>query len=357
MEEQIPLYALGTLEGAEREGLRRHLAAGCPVCAGRLAEAEAVFGVMALGAMTEGTVVPTGAKARLDGLIGGLEAGGGASSNGGESSQNGAEGQDGVGSQEDELSRAERSGLRLTEGDTPMRTTSARRSFPWAAMLAAACVAAGVTVGLMYMPLREAEKRYAAVQGEMCELREHKQTSEQKNEALVQEREELKRRLGQVELALSAERRRVTELTTEIVSLETRTRKLSEELVVVENMLKSTQLVTVDLKGTPEEAGGAPEGKAKLVVDLEQKVWKLYAANLKPLEGDGVYEFWLITTDGTKVAMGNFKVNEQGVGTLSDKVPTPLPALAAAAISREPTVLPRDAKEPRGPIQALGAFQ
>jgi anti-sigma-K factor RskA len=40
------LYAAGALEPAEREALREHLATGCPVCAGALAEAEATVAQM-----------------------------------------------------------------------------------------------------------------------------------------------------------------------------------------------------------------------------------------------------------------------------------------------------------------------
>ena len=37
------LYAAGSLDGGERDGLRAHLESGCPQCAGSLAEAEAIL--------------------------------------------------------------------------------------------------------------------------------------------------------------------------------------------------------------------------------------------------------------------------------------------------------------------------
>jgi anti-sigma-K factor RskA len=41
-------YAIGSLEGQEREELRAHLAGGCPQCAGALAEAEAILAQLPL---------------------------------------------------------------------------------------------------------------------------------------------------------------------------------------------------------------------------------------------------------------------------------------------------------------------
>lgn len=343
LDEQITLYALGTLEGAELEGLRRHLASGCPACAGRLAEAETTLALLPLATLTPSVEVPAGAKARLDALIAGNES---SLSNNGES----------------ELSRAERSGLRLTESDTPfpVATPARRQGIPWIPMAVAACLAAGVCGLAMYMPLREAQEKLTSLDSQFTTHRAEREKEQESLKLAIAQQEQLKAQLASVESQLgivrnevASERQKAAQLTTDLVNLQTQNKKLADDLVVAENMLKSTQLVTVDLKGQPE----TPDGKAKLVVDLEQKIWKLYAANLKPLPGDACYEFWLITADGTKVAMGNFKVDEHGVGVLSDKVPQPLPALAAAAISQEPKPLPRDAKEPTGPIQAVGKFQ
>src|SRR5947209_1955371 len=44
----IPLYAMGALEPAEAEAVRRHLAGGCPACQGALAEAKALGGQLAM---------------------------------------------------------------------------------------------------------------------------------------------------------------------------------------------------------------------------------------------------------------------------------------------------------------------
>ncbi len=45
----MPLYVADAMDAAEREGLRRHLAAGCVACVGHLAEATATFASVGLG--------------------------------------------------------------------------------------------------------------------------------------------------------------------------------------------------------------------------------------------------------------------------------------------------------------------
>jgi anti-sigma-K factor RskA len=46
--DQIPFYAAGALNEEEMEQVRQHLASGCPLCAGRLAEVEAMMALLAL---------------------------------------------------------------------------------------------------------------------------------------------------------------------------------------------------------------------------------------------------------------------------------------------------------------------
>lgn len=58
------LYAAGALEPAEREALRAHLSTGCPVCAGALAESEAIV------AQAAGAIAPVAPPpAALDKLM------------------------------------------------------------------------------------------------------------------------------------------------------------------------------------------------------------------------------------------------------------------------------------------------
>jgi hypothetical protein len=62
----IVLYAAGALEDSEQQELRQHLASGCAVCAGRLAEAEALLANMPLALPAQ--MAPIGAREKL--LIG-----------------------------------------------------------------------------------------------------------------------------------------------------------------------------------------------------------------------------------------------------------------------------------------------
>jgi anti-sigma-K factor RskA len=61
--DQVLLYAAGALEPEEAEGVRRHLAGGCPSCAGELAQSQALLASMAL--TLPPAVVPPGARQRL----------------------------------------------------------------------------------------------------------------------------------------------------------------------------------------------------------------------------------------------------------------------------------------------------
>jgi anti-sigma-K factor RskA len=56
-------FALGVLEGAERDEVLAHLRTGCPVCAGRLAEAHAILAAIPLS--MNRAPAPVGARQRL----------------------------------------------------------------------------------------------------------------------------------------------------------------------------------------------------------------------------------------------------------------------------------------------------
>jgi hypothetical protein len=170
----------------------------------------------------------------------------------------------------------------------------------------------------------------------------------------------LQKQLADGREKLAATEKRLAELETfagdrqaELARLKTEKEILDTTLVALRRdveMLYSGQLVTLELKGQP---GVSPEARARLLVDLKLKVWRLYADELPRLEGGRVYEFWLITADGAKVPMGSFTPDAQGRGTLSDKVPDPLPALAAAAVSDEPGP---GARQPTGKLHVVGEF-
>jgi hypothetical protein len=338
-QDDILLYAAGALEDPERSALLAHLSTGCSRCAGELAEAQATWALVGLSAMST-TAVPAGAKAKLDGLIEGSA--------------------DGVGS-------PERDGLRMEGEPEPLQVAgegmrigrSAERrggGAGWGKMLLAASVGIALTAGVSWLTLgtswQQAERRAEGLVAEVSAVRGAQKMVEDELTAATASIEEFKARLADADSELAKVRTELTSIKSKnealdemVVSLRTdlnATRKVAE-------MLYSKQLLTLDLKGQTE----SPDAQARLLVDLQNKIWKLYATDLKPLDGR-VYEFWLITADGAKVPMGSFTVDEKGQGTLNGIVPDPLPKLAAAAVSDEPGP---GAKEPTGTLHVIGQFQ
>lgn len=344
-DELITLYAVGALEGAERDALRSHLATGCPRCAGLLAEAEATWALIGLGALEGSVELPAAAKAALDSRIEGSA--------------------DGIG-------LTERDGLRLPGAPDPFRLGPGGqlvRSAPagggrrWGSLLLAACLGIGLTAAAAYLTLgTELNRTRTQVDGllsEVSAVRGSKQLADEELKALAEERDALATRLSDTEGKLATTETQLREMSSQLAQL-LEEREISKDLITalrtdlaatqkVAEMLYSKQLLTLDLAGQ----NPTPEARARLLVDLQNKVWKLYATDLKPLNGR-VYEFWLITEDGTKVPMGSFTVDADGKGTLTGEVPDPLPALAAAAVSDEPGP---GAKQPTGTIHVIGQFR
>ncbi len=296
-EEEIILFAAGSLDRDEGDHVRGHLATGCPECAGRLAAAEATLGWVGLSAMDETTKVPEAAKAKLDRLI--------------------------TGEAEEQVGAGERSGLRISD-----HPSEPRRAAAWWPAAIAAVVAAGVSVGILYPKLTDERDRAAALQVENLTVRDDKSKLEER---------------------LAAANATVVALTSERNSAAVQLAAAEKAQRELEMMLHSTQLVTLDLKGTADDAGA----KGMLLVDLKNGIWKFFATNLKPMP-NRQFEFWLITADGTKVPMGHFATNALGEGDVGNKVPDPLPKLAMAAVSDEP--VGSTPSQPSGSLHVTGEF-
>lgn len=119
------LYAGDLMEPAERDALRAHLMAGCPVCVGALAEAEATLAQM-ITAVTPMTP-PTGAIDKLMMRVG--------------------------------PSTADAARVARTESQAGPRIEprpESRRSSPWVASLLAAAAAVAITSGLWMYVTRDA---------------------------------------------------------------------------------------------------------------------------------------------------------------------------------------------------------
>lgn len=362
-DELIDLYAAGALDNdapgaGERQRVRSHLATGCPQCSGRLAESEAVLARFALSTLAPGAKVPAGAKARLDALLdeetaekAGLIIGVGAAEREGLTTE-------GRGNTDRRTHGADGPGP-MAIGGAGARTGWRTWVFPASV---AAVLAAAVTGGLMFTEVARLEKQSAGLISEAEAVRGAKDLADGELKTLEAAHEErgtqlvaTTERLAASEKMLDEINRRLTEANTTLARLQGEKQGTDEQLVSVRTelaqtqlMLRSKQLVAIELKG--QEA--SPDAQARLLVDLENKVWKLYASNLKPLEGR-VYEFWLITAEGAKVPMGSFTPGAEGLGYLGDRVPVPTPKLVAAAITDEPGP---GAREPTGKMHVVGQF-
>lgn len=366
-EELITLYAVDALEASEREAVRAHLASGCPRCAALLAEAQATWSLVGLAALDEAATVSPKVKAELDLRIEGAA--------------------DGVGLGEREGLRmldAPRAGARAGESLARQGLAAggvSRRGvgggWSWRGLLAAACVGAAVTAGVAFLTWGSEVRRLrtqtdgllseiSAVRGAQKLAEEQLAEASEARDEMTATVESMREQLGQTQerltltqTQLGEARRQLDVLTGELTearrrgeSAEAMVRALREELSATQklaDMLYSRQLLTLELSGQAP----SPAARARLLVDLQNKVWKLYVSDLTPREGR-VYEFWLITADGQKVPMGDFEVDENGRATLTGVVPDPLPALAAAAVSDEPGP---GAKEPTGALHVVGRFQ
>jgi len=344
-QDDILLYAIGALEEPERSRLRAHMAMGCPECAGQVSEAEATWSLVGLTALDGKWAVPAGAKAALDARIEGST--------------------EGVGSDEKHGLRlaGERGALVLPTAAGAGGVRGGKVGAGWGRVLLAACLAVGVTAGASWLTLgsamQRAEREAGGLRAEVSAVRGAQKMAEDELKLALTMQEESDEKLATAAAAVEQFKAKLAEAETQLTSLKSRSDALDEMVVslrtdltatrAVAEMLYSKQLLTLDLKGQP----GQPEAQARLLVDLQNKIWKLYATDLKPLDGR-VYEFWLITADGAKVPMGNFTVDAKGQGTLNGIVPDPLPKLAAAAVSDEPGP---GATEPTGTLHVIGQFQ
>jgi hypothetical protein len=317
MHDQIEPYAAGALSDQDREGVRVHLESGCNACNGAFRDAQETLAAYALSALTPAVVVRPSLKDRLDVRIDSDDEAG--------------------------LSRAERGVLGKIGMERPPRR------LPWLLPAAiAAGLSAALTLGLMSLETSRLNLEIVGRTKEVDGLRLTQGRLETEVAELTTARDEALAKLDEASTqlaSLQAELVKVRQQSSEGSDLVV---ALREELRVTGEMLRSQQLLALELKGQD----ASPTASARLMIDLKQKVWKLYTADLKPLDGR-VYEFWLITADGTPVPMGSFTPDAEGRGSLGDKVPDPLPKLAKAAISDEPGP---NARTPSGRLHVVGEF-
>lgn len=357
--ELIELYAADALEAGERAKVRAHLGGGCATCAGKLAEAEQVWGQIGLAPLAElelPTGVLEGAKNRLDAMIS----------------------EEGVGEAEREglrIGAGERVGVNGFEGgyagtngavvrsEKVMRgggSGGGRSGMGW--ILPAAVLVGGLTAGLMWTQVSDAHKEADGLRSEVAAVRGAKDEADAEVEKLKSTQDSAGEKLNAINEKLAIAEKRVEEISKELEASKAELVKLQAgpkddgmvtalraELATAQQtieMLHSKNLLDIKLAGQPDAPGAA----GRLLVDLDKKVWKLYTTGLVPIDGR-VYEFWLITKDGVKVPMGSFTPGADGRSVIGAAVPDPLPVLASAAITDE---IDGNVKVPGGKLRVAG---
>lgn len=305
-QDNIYLHAAGALEHPELAKLQAHLATGCPPCTGKLAEAQATVAQLPL-ALERYSRAPATALSKLHAKL----------------------------DDADQVAEPEK---RLLLRPEPAR------NFAWGYLAAAAAIAIAITAGVMLgdgnAKLHEAQTALARLQTDRDKL--------QADSALAASKlASAEKSLADINTALTALEQKNKQLDSDLVAARTDLAATQE----VAKMLASKNLLMLDLKTAT--AGAQGPAQARLLVDLQNKIWRLYTADLKPVPNK-VFEFWLITADGAKVPMGSFTTDAAGQGTLTGTVPDPMPQLAMAAITDEPGP---GAKQPTGTMQVAGKFQ
>jgi Anti-sigma-K factor rskA len=98
-------------------------------------------------------------------------------------------------------------------------------------------------------------------------------------------------------------------------------------------------------------AGGKRPASALMFWDRSTNTWSMYARDLPPSSPGHTYELWLITTDGKKIPAGTFAPSLQGNAHVEAKYPLDRAALAAVAVTEEPS---GGVESPTGPIVIQG---
>lgn len=291
LKDAILFYAAGVAEPDEKARIEAHLRTGCPVCVGRLAEAEATLAPLPL--TLPGVAPSPGVRERLMKRVAEDAP---ARRSAGERRRFAARSAEGASAAPDPgwAPQARTSADRREDLEPAMRPRRPARSFFPA--LAAATLAAVLGGLAVYIPMRKQEATLAGV-------------------------------LNRQDSRLRALEEKVHSATLTV------------------KMLRSpaVQVVSLGPAATPGASG-------RIFWDRRRGEWRFYAADLaKPAPGR-TYELWFITEDQRKIPAGTFDVNEAGEGELIAHVPTG-ERLALAAVTDEPS---GGAPQPTGKIHIAG---
>ena len=333
LEDGIPLYAIGTLERAERQAIEAHLLSGCVACHTALKEYQSVAVMLPFGLNM--TAPPRGLKARMM-----------------------AARTMTVSSEPDDQHTGKPS---LEPGEWmnhlfPPETSSRAESLGWTLALAVVAIVAGVTY-LAWTAYNTKVSEYTVKLTQLQEqltlgnskLTAQQQLLNERERMLAETQEELRRHVAaMVELKdqLIQREAELDGIRAQVAQQNTRQRPLPQDELAA--LLRTPAIKAVALAGT--EMSRHASGTF-FYDDRTKRAW-FYALNLPANPNGTTYQLWAMYEKPSPV--GIFQI---GAGATSQIFVKPLPTFMSAkkfAVSLEPS---GGSQEPTGPLYLLSQSQ
>ena len=114
-------------------------------------------------------------------------------------------------------------------------------------------------------------------------------------------------------------------------------------------LLRSGDVQLVSLDGQAAQ----PTARGRIFWDQPKRQWHVFVFDLKPPAPGKTYELWFITKDQKKIKAGLFDTDSTGSGSLVVALPQYLGQVVTAAVTDEPT---GGSAQPTGQMQLVGAI-
>lgn len=329
LEEGIPLYAIGTLDRAERQAIEAHLLSGCVLCHTSLKEFQSVAVMLPFGLTM--TAPPRGLKARMMAARSMT-----------------------VSTEPVDQHTGKPS---LAPGDWmnhlfPPETSTHAESFGWTLALAViAMIAGGAYLGwtVYNTKISEDTVKLAQLQEQLTvgnsKLTAQQQLLNERERMLAETQDELQRHMAamaEMKDQLIQREAEVDGLTAQLAQQNTRQRPQPQDELAA--LLRTPAVKAVSLAGT--EMSRHASGTL-FYDDRTKRAW-FYALNLPANPNGTTYQLWAMYEKPAPV--GVFQI---GTGATSQLFAKPLPAFMSAkkfAVSLEPS---EGSPEPTGPLYLL----
>lgn len=310
------LFAADGLDDTERRELAAHLAAGCPRCAGALAEAEAILAQLPLA--LDPVEPPRALRAQVLERVGGLRPAG-------------------------------RGTVRRAVPPPPPAWR------PWLRPAIAAGVAVALTLAVSWTAYgrRQArlERQVASQAERIFELQSRVDTAAEFESLIARQAEEIERYrqaagdAEQLRVQLNEHRSRIDRQGTDLEELAGLRQLLAESertLASLRDQLddrarmmalfRDPQVDVFALRGRGDAYGAT----ARIFWDRGRDRWFFSASGLQPAGLARTYQLWFVTGDDRKVSAGTFDVGQAGTAAIELDLPQGLGVIAVAAVTREP---------------------